>query len=492
MPPAIPPGAPTSRRLIREIAGSWPIPDAPMTRKVMASPPTPTLGSSATISSPATVGVGFGPNLLGGGAFRYTRAGRITIGSSEPTNRTIKFNNVNYGANTLANGYMASFNHYGRYVEIKLGAHNQSFMLRVNFEYVSLTPQAIGANDATDKYWYFDFGSTDLRRIDFLSSDWTGFRGVLIEQGASIWPAEPRGPRVVIIGDSQVEKSGGLLGIGAVFSDAVGWDNIISSAVGATGWANPATGGKVAIPSRLIDDVIALKPDIIINTAGGNDESYTGPGFGGTKAELQAIVAAGLAVIKSALPNVWLLNMGPIPNGGPGRVQPSFYTKVLPALRDAFLAAGGIHAPLMELPLADDFVQPPDLTTLAAASIDATTVRVSLNTGLAEMTLAPVDSEDRFYTKANSGSPAFTQTLDGTLKVAIANGKQLRVVGNSIMKGVGYVGATTGYGLNDIMVDTDGVHITVPTGARIIGESMGGLMIHEARKLQRRALIPSL
>lgn len=463
-------------------AMSWPIPDRPLARRIMASPPTPTFTNAATISTPITVGPGFTSALYNGTAFRYMRAGGGVLTDTEPGRRTIDFNSVNYagGGGTLANGFMVSFMHHGQYLEIKVGRHAQSFMLKVNDEYVSATPQASGGNDAADYYWYFDFGSNDLRRIDFLSTDWTGFRGVLIEQTGNVFPAaEPRGPRVMILGDSFAEGEANLRGIGGIFADAMGWDDVWTSAVGATGWANPATGGKVAIPARIATDVIPFAPDIIINLAGINDESYAV-----TRDALQTTIAGGLATIRAALPNCLLVNMGPCANGGPGYAPAAIYTKVLPALCEAFLAAGGYSIPLIELPLPDGFVQP-TLTTLAAAAVDATTVRVSLNTNNAEMTLAPIDSEDRFYAKTNSASPStWTQTLDGVLRVAIANGKALRVVGPSLWKGSGYVGATTGYGTNDIMTDTDGVHPTI-LGKRIIGETMAMLMIRQLRQLQR-------
>ena len=80
--------------------------------------------------------------------------------------------------------------------------------------------------------------------------------------------------------------------------------------VGATGYLNPSTGGKVKFRDRVQNDIINLNPDVVIVAGGINDHSAY------SAAAIQTEASLLFSTFETALPDVALIGLSPFWNKG--------------------------------------------------------------------------------------------------------------------------------------------------------------------------------
>jgi lysophospholipase L1-like esterase len=429
------------------------MPRPALVRAVMATPPT--IGALATSTAIASAAVwtsvtSFTPGVeCGTPHFAYRGAGKPTImGTSFPDYDYVMFRSL-----TTTNGtasYCADFMFDGTALELKFKGSGGSYRLKVDGEYVSLSPTSVGSTGST----YFlpiTFATAKPRLISFEAAN-LPWGGVVTGPNDSIWKPSTRSPRVIVVGDSFTEGSGADGGAATnwvrAFADVIGWGDCWTSGVGGTGYLNPGPAGRVKFRDRLTNDVTSQNPDIVIWAGGINDYGS------GTTAQIQAEVAACYAAVAAANPGALQIALSPFWKGGVGG-----YPTLLLAARDAIKTeiqnVGGYFVDVLEMPVSSPAVS----TTLsAAAASGANSVQVSGYVGR-RTTLKFVDGQRRFIINT-SGSGPTTLTLDTPLTAALASGSAVNEVGPGFWTGYGRVGSTTGSGNADVYVSSDATHPT--------------------------------
>lgn len=338
-------------------------------------------------------------------------------------------------------------------------------MVKVNGEYVSLTPQVlVGTN-----FYFIDFGSVGTRQIE-LSLQPGNFGRVYTDATGTISPSPANGPKTVIVGDSFAAGQGtsaGMSFLGAFpawFADLIGWDDVIVSGIGGTGYL--ATNGGVATTyrQRLQHDVIDNAPDVVVFTGGYNDRAQTG-------AAIYTEACLLFAQLRTALPSVKLIVMSPFWYKGCTSFK-SATADIIPirdALKSACEAYGGTFIDMLELPL-------PIGTPLAAAGLLTSNVTAGATTFVADTLFAVPGTvtigTDRVCYSSVAGTGPFTYTLQsaGTIYQAHSIGDAVTPVGNSFWTGTGNAAVPTGIGNCDLITNSAADIHPTNTGHRMIGE----------------------
>jgi hypothetical protein len=441
-------------------------------RKTMATPPAAALNAATTIASPmlwpTVQATGSGSNAaIAGTSFSFARAGgRVVQGTSFPDYQFTRFSNVNYGGGSLGSGaYMVSLLHDGTAIEFSVKGITGAILCKVDDEFISLTPTVV-PNDGAQKYFYIPFGTAKKRRIDFICYN-SPFAGVFTAATDSVEPAPLRGPRTIIMGDSFTEGTGSnqVDSWVATFAEAMGWDDVWPSGVGATGYL-AAPNPKLKYRDRFAGDVAAFSPSVVMFTGGINDNgSFTGAQVG---AEAELLFQAA----KAALPNALLVAVAPFWKSGAGTVPLNVWV-MRDAIRTAIVAAGGIFIDPLEMPLPLGYV--PQVTSLSA----------NIGAGVSTLTVAspPVlrgtykfPNGERFRVKAATGTGPFTVTTDTAIAGAHTSGEVITQVGDCFWTGQGNAGSLSGFGNGDIYVGADTTHPTVP-GHAGLGQVVADLFI---------------
>ncbi|MEW1803215.1 SGNH/GDSL hydrolase family protein [Streptomyces virginiae] len=151
-----------------------------------------------------------------------------------------------------------------------------------------------------------------LIQIDFSVAP---FGGVYLPPGATMWkPPQPR-DRIMVFGDSipggSNMNTGG--GSGTWFpraARALGYADAWNESLGSTGYIT--AGSTATLGTRAPIDVIPNNPDVLIISAGYNDN-------GGSQASIQSAAASLYSAIKAGLPNCRIYVIGCwSPTGSPG------------------------------------------------------------------------------------------------------------------------------------------------------------------------------
>lgn len=432
-------------------------------RQVMETPPTvtvtTTLDASLTRGHPAAHDLSGSASVtspgLGGAAFSYGRAALPIIGGSTYPGRTyVRMTSLNLGASTGANGHSVRVVHRGTRIAFVFVGNGQKVVLKVDDEYVSLTPYTVPTGGAVQ---YVDvlFASAAARTIEVIQSTADRFGGAWIEATGGLSPASIRGPRCIVAGDSYSEGTGADGGTTTnqwqVMSDCLGWDDVWSAGLGGTGYLNNAS-TKLSMRDQITQNVVPFAPSVVILSAGRNDT-------GSTYADLLAEVLYCIDLVRAQLPSAVLIIDQPGGYATPTKMTASFWTahravKAAAALRGVPLI-GVIE---MALPAG---TTPHQFTLNAAASASATSLTVN---GATPTTGAHIEAvyesgydQIRIRTKTMTGSN--TVNLDGTLLTAQPSGTVFTQVGDCMFSGTGYVGATTGYGSSDVFTFTDSAHM---------------------------------
>lgn len=460
--------------LVRARAADWraAMPKRIRAQEVMASPPaityTTTNPLAAAVSSGAAVfirsmqtngldGQPIGVNPL----FRYRKGGRPVIaGTAYPLYETARFASVNFGSTQGANRIGIPVMTDAPRIVLQLSALDGQITAKVNGQYVSLTPQTILNADST-RYYDLDFGSSAMREIEFIASGNLRFGGIFLSSTATVMPAPPKGPRVIVIGDSFVQGTGASSIINSMisqFADCLDWDDVWQSAVGGTGIIanNPPT---LKYRDRIATDVIPFAPDIVIIWMSLNDN---GRAPGDLVTETTLLIDA----LRAGLPDVEIIIAGPGVARGGGFTARNVHN-IATSLGALALEKGCKFISMIEQAVLDDAYL---LTTTLAANAAANATSISVAQRF------PIGSTIKFADGAHacvrsvSGSGPYTLTID-KLGDAQVSGATVTQCGPNIWGGDGRVGATTGFGNCDLAVGSDGAHPT-DVGHGMIGTAL--------------------
>lgn len=455
----------------------------------MANGPSTTLTQSHTIGSPRLwPAVNFNinstdpaPFALSGSFFSYSRAGSpiIAFALNNSNNYCINFQNVNYGTSGKQfNSYGVSFLHDGTSLEIAIRANasNVALLCKVDDAYITINPINAGLAPGNEYFYYLNFGTQKMRRIDFYGDQSSYFGGVYTAQIDTICPAPLRGPRCIVVGDSFLDfnVSGTQSPVNNLvqwFAESMGWDDVWSSGVGASGYIAGGSGNPT-VGTRILGDVIAYNPDVVIFTSGFDDSTSTPSAVG-------AAAAAVFQHVRAALPNAVLMASSATMNRGIENVTVN-EVNIAAAIKAAILTVGGYWLDFYHLPLLNGITP---MTTTLQASVSAGTTTIPVNDyPPLEGSFAFPDGTG-FKNKAVSlpvGSPSvppYTITSAGPIQGSWPMGTVLTQVGDAYLTGTGNSGSLSGYGNCDRYVYTDGTHPS-QIGAIATGQVLALLVKH--------------
>lgn len=436
-------------------------------RKVMTSPPTvlwTTVNSITGRQWFANNGNYTGANGGGGADFSFTRAGSLKAGVSAPNYDAVLGTSVNYGSGGKGQNVLAaSFIHTGIAFSVKILGYSTSVLVKVDDEYVTMTPQSY-PNDGSVNYGIFTFAASARRRIEILMTcnNFNGsvFGGVFTAATDTVEPAQIRGCRSIFVGDSFVEGSlataTGASAYPVVFSEIMGWDDVWSSGVGATGFV-AAPGGKLKYFDRLSTDVIPYSPDIVVFQPSVNDA-------GSTASAVNTEALACFNYIRNNLPDCLIVCTSPMLSKAASYSPLNLLTQRA-LLKTTIQSVGGIFIDLQQLPLPSHIT--PQSTTLTASRASGAGGTVSTAVALSSGNTYQFSDGTTFRVLSTAGLNATVDNI-GTSQ---SNGATVTQVGSCLWSGTGYVGATTGVGNCDILVGSDGVHPT-QAGHEAIAEAV--------------------
>lgn len=450
-------------------------------RSVMASPPTITVGTSSSYTSPffrpaaATIGTGVSLGAPISDIFSYCR-GALDPGSSASG---VIFNNVT--ATTApayaSSGFGVSFLHYGSAFELIFGANSNFYLVKVDGQYVTLTPQYVGASGSF--YAKYDFGSVGLRRIDVIGS-YCSFSGVNIAQTDGLMPAPIRGPRTIVLSDSFGNGSGATGAASnnfvAAIADALGWDDVWPSGVGGTGYLANNGGSSPTFRGRALRDVISYAPEVVWIVGSVNDDS----------ASPSAISAEALLLYRmlvGALPNAIVIASPTATKGANSWSNNKLAVKA--AQKAAAAQTGVLWVDPIEMPLTAGLTPPSGVTLNSssaglAGSTGMLTRQFAQPGSTIELSPGTVLTERINVTSCaqagNDGQPYYRTKYDGALQFTQPNGAPWVQVGGSYLTGIGRVGATTGYGTADLWTSADAIHPS-DAGHLALGQTLANLLV---------------
>ena len=208
---------------------------------------------------------------------------------------------------------------------LTLGTGGQ-YRLKIDGEYAGLDVAAGPSNDG-QFYWLKVVFSDARRRAVSLEGLGFAFGGVVIGNDDHIFGStRPKGPRCIVLGDSFTE---GLACYAQRLSGHLGWE-VWSSGVADTGYLNSGASGRVKFRDRVVADVVANRPDIIIIAGGMTDLLYPADAL---KAEAKLLYDT----ILSQLPSATVVVVGP---WWPRADRPQYLLDARDAIRDAALSRG--------------------------------------------------------------------------------------------------------------------------------------------------------
>ncbi|MGW4505706.1 SGNH/GDSL hydrolase family protein [Streptomyces sp. NPDC004436] len=306
--------------------------------------PAPTGITVAQTSTPASGYIKYAPagvTLSGSdvtGPFAYLGAGGFQIGSGTPDSTyvlpTTRYPNTR---GTLSSSQSIW--------SLRFGTDATAFQLRFNWQTGGSYRISVNGRPMTDLMQSLGgttLGSTHLMTVNLgaaqprlIQIDFSvaPFGGIFLPPGATMWkPPSPR-DRIMMFGDSipggSNMNTGG--GSGTWFpraARALGYADAWNESLGSTGYIT--AGSTATLGTRAPIDVIPNSPDVLIISAGYNDN-------GGSQASIQAAAASLYSAIKTGLPSCRIYVIGCwSPTGSPG----SSITNTDTTLRNEAAAAG--------------------------------------------------------------------------------------------------------------------------------------------------------
>lgn len=340
-----------------------------------------------------------------------------------------------------------SANFSGLSITCALKGVGTQFFVKFNNQYVSLTPHNIGT-DTTVKYFTINFPTLVSGRIDLIFDSNMALGGFWIPATATLTPAVRRGPVAVLIGDSFGEGNTGttgessLWGFANIIAELLGWDDLIVSAVGSTGFL-AGTSPKGTYRARIQYDLIDLQPQVCIASLSINDT-------GSSASALMAEIALFDAAAKAGVSGIKMIYLSPTISKGAGAWVGTTAAQH-DAAKTAIPALGSTYVSDIEMPITGG-ISPQVAATSGAITANATTF-TSTKTLQAGGTYRFADGT-RFYVKSAAGT--FT-TVDKIATAQLA-GATFTQVGSCYLVGTGRLGATSGFGNCDVNVGPDNTH----------------------------------
>ncbi len=207
------------------------------------------------------------------------------------------------------------------------------------WQYITSINGTAGPRNGSDQFISITFPDNTPKRVRM---DWDAgdLHGVWLASASDTsWAPKPRGPRVVVLGDSYAGGSGeptaGYNSLGSfvwALADTLGWDDVINAGIGGTGW----TAGTQSFQNRA-SRVAAWAPDIVILAGGRND-------FNASSANITTAVTATLDAIRNGSPDALFLVTGPFSTGDP--VDGSVNTTWQPVQTAIFAGVTATHRAL--------------------------------------------------------------------------------------------------------------------------------------------------
>lgn len=274
---------------------------------VAAAPPTITLAVNTSPTAQAT------PNFYG------ITAGVVRFFSGYPTQyvnstRTLTKNGLHAGPDSA---YAQDFETDAATVEIFFRngtASGGNYRVRINGEYVSLTPTNVSTSAGVINRITIAFGSAAVRHIE-IESYLLDFLQIVVSQPFEVWyPSRPRPLVTLLYGDSIADGTGADSKFGAwpySMARELGVQrNVMVNGQGGTGYLNPGpAGGRQVIYDRIAVNIAqGIVPDIVIMAAGTNDGTNNNAAY--TTVALEAEVRRCLKLMAAAWPSATVVLMG--------------------------------------------------------------------------------------------------------------------------------------------------------------------------------------
>jgi len=338
-------------------------------------------------------------------------------------------------------------------------------MVKIDGEYTSLTPISI----PTQLYNYIDFGSVGTRLVEVILTSGI-FGGVYTDATGTISPAPAKGPKTVIVGDSFSAGQGASAGMSyrgafpAWMADFLGWDDVIVSGIGGTGYLATNAGGNTTYRQRVQHDVIDNSPDVVVFTGGYNDKASS-------YADIYTEACLLFKQVRDALPFVEIIVFSPFWFRGADTFKSATWDiiPVRDALRDAAALYSCEFCDMLEMDL-------PIGTPLAAAGLLTSAITAGATTFVADTLFAVPGTvtigTDRVRYSSVAGTGPFTYTLQSAGKIYQAHsiGDAVTPVGNSFWTGTGNAAVPTGVGNCDLITTSAADIHPTDTGHRMLGE----------------------
>lgn len=306
---------------------------------VMASPPTVTEGTGGAASTIASA-VQIAATVNSSGTYilnplapwRYLGGNPVVKAQTFPDRQYVTPNNAN--ATNLTGSLSVEFEFDGSQFDFWMKGFTSSYRLNVDGALVTQYGTLGPPNNGNFYYINVNFTSRANRRIkiDFTASG-CHFGGLNVGPNDTVWKSSyPIGARVIVMGDSFSDGSSATFRLAAYWDTLgklMGWRDIWSSSIGATGYLTSTT-----FRSRVATDVIAFNPDIVIVAGGHNDVGTF------TLAQVQTEATLLFQQIRAALPNAKIIAFSNFASNG----SPSQNTlDIRDAIKNAINADTGPH-----------------------------------------------------------------------------------------------------------------------------------------------------
>ncbi len=460
--------------------------------KVLATSPALTVNSAPTLPRAWFAASGSNAYPLASniqhGHFTYCR------GLPDSTGPTLGFRPA-ATVTTLADGTRApsgqqfSFYHEGDALELHFQNNDRGYLLKVDGEYLGLTPQS----DPGQTYTLLDFGSRKLRRFDLITYK-AAFAGVWTGPQDSIYAAPVRGPRTIVMGDSFSEADAG--GWTNWFAESLGWDDVWTSGVGGTGYVENGNGFNKSWRDRVQSDVIAYAPEVVFLHGSVNDLSFP-------PAQVYSGVYDTIRAIRDALPDCIIA--GGMNTGAGVETWNAGQLDVFDQAKAGFEDGGGAWMSTLELPhqfsgdpvgSAAQLVDPiaagrpgnggtPDgLSGQSGFRVNTSSSTADTNLRIGStVEIGSGATRERVVITTNGLSGGrFIYGFDGTFRYAHAAGEPVREVPPCFLTGQGGTAAPTGWGNTNLYVGADGFHPS-PEGNIALGQVNAAMLKRHLRNI---------
>jgi hypothetical protein len=387
------------------------------------------------------------------------------VSNAFPNQEFILFNTIQsvFGSNVVQYSMMFS----GTVLVMAVfGDLQSSILTKVNDQYVSLT--AVNSDiSSTTAFYSITFPEPVVSvRVDIIVSNIFAshklggfFTG---SQTDTLMPAEIRGPRIMIIGDSVTTATGASVnaqGYPMVFAEYLGFDDVWPIGIGGTGMTQPAGTPSELYPNRLATDVFPYYPDELIVAGFFNDNAAS-------EATMYAAAASIIQQVQKNLPNCRITFFGPYWPTGIGNQFGSITGDGPVGTRAALQkAVANANSPMVRL------IDPSNLPLLASSNIPianpqsaSLTVAAAANATSLHTSVALIPGENYrlpdgtgFRVLSTAAGPI--ANIDSCIN-AQAAGTPFTQCGPCWITGKGFAGSTTGVGNADLYIISDDTHPT--------------------------------